>query len=252
MSDKAERSSKDTLSKDKASRPSKDKADKAKDKASKDGPSKDKVSRPLGDKPSEDGIPKMSDKTTIIGHTISDSSGETSAQGYQATIKEWKTRGKTLAFIYDFILHKYRRRVEVFTLLGFLLMSMTSLLALGNFGISEQTHPELTMAFKATNAVLTTVSAICIGIVRVKGWSNLVESCQKYLDIVEHFVATIISEQTLPVRLRLDPEEFITQQKDKFQTILNSAPDISHDDYLQAMEYYETSKTRLRRDLINV
>lgn len=237
MSDKAERSSKDTLSKDKADKASKDKAEKAKDKA---------------DRPSKDDIPKMSDKTTVIGHTMSDSSGETSAQGYHDTIKEWKMRGKTLAFIYDFILHKYRRRVEIFTLLGFLLMSMTSLLALGNFGISEQTHPELTMAFKATNAVLTTVSAICIGIVRVKGWSNLVESCQKYLDIVEHFVATIISEQTLPVRLRLDPEEFITQQKDKFQTILNSAPDISHDDYLQAMEYYETSKTRLRRDLINV
>jgi hypothetical protein len=33
---------------------------------------------------------------------------------------------------------------------------------------------------------------------------------------------------------------------------LNSAPDISHGDYLEALEYYERSKTRFRHDLINV
>lgn len=199
---------------------------------------------------------------SFIGHTVprdltpqeSNDSNESSCsiKSYEDTIKEWRHRGATIAFIYDFILDKYRKRVDFFTLLAFLLISLTSLLALGNFGINDGDYPELTLAFKAVNAVLATSATISAGIVRVRGWTYLVENCQKYLDTVEHFVASIISEQTLPMRIRINPEQFILQQKDKFQAILNSAPDISHDDYLQAIEYYEKSKTRFRHDLVNV
>ena len=171
---------------------------------------------------------------------------------FEDTIKEWRRRGAKIAFIYDLILDKYRGRLDFFTLLAFLLTALTSLLALGNFGLSEVKYPNLTMSLKAVNVILTTGAAICAGIVRLRGWNQLIDSCQKYLDTVEHFVALIISEQSLPVRLRIDSEQFILQQKDKFHAILNSAPDISHDDYIQALDCYVNAKTRFRYDLINV
>lgn len=171
---------------------------------------------------------------------------------YEDTIKEWRRRGAKVAFIYDLILDTYRKRLDFFTLLAFLLTSLTSLLALSNFGISEEEYPNVAISMKALNVFLTTGAAICAGIVQLRGWNQLVNSCQKYLDTVENFVAVIISEQTLPLRLRMDPEQFILQQKDKFQTILNSAPDIPHDHYLHALKHYEQSKTRFRHDIINL
>lgn len=188
----------------------------------------------------------------LTSHDSNSNESSYPIKSYGDTIKEWRQRGTTLAFIYDFVLDKYRKRIDFFTLLSFILISLTSLLALGNFGLSDEDFPELSLAFKAVNAVLATSATISAGIVRVRGWTYLVENCQKYLDTVEHFVASIISEQTLPMRIRIDPEQFILQQKDKFQAILNSAPDISHGDYLEALEYYERSKSRFRHDLIIV
>jgi hypothetical protein len=168
------------------------------------------------------------------------------------TIKEWKRRATKVAFIYDIVSDKYRKRLDLYTLLAFILSCLTTLFALGKLGLHECDYPNVTLALKSSFVVLATGAAICAGIVQIRGWDQLINSCQKYLNTVENFVALIISEQTLPIRIRVDYEQFIIQQKDKFQAILNSAPDIPHYDYLQALKAYEQSKARLRHDLINV
>lgn len=169
---------------------------------------------------------------------------------YENTLNEWKTRGSKIAFIYEFVIDKYSKRLNNYTLAAFLLSSITSLLALGNFGVSESQFPQLALGMKIATAVLTTSAATTSGVVKIFGWQSLISSCQKYLDSVEHFVAAIISEQTLPLKYRTEPDQFILNQKDKYQSILNSAPDIPHDDYVIALEKYEESKARLRYDLI--
>jgi len=171
---------------------------------------------------------------------------------YEDTLRIWKEKSARLAFIYDFILSKYRRRINMFTLFAFLLTSMTSLLALSNVGLSENKYPELALALKVTSAVITTCAAIATGIPRLFGWSSLVEVCQKYLDSVEYFIAAILSEEVLPKEFRRNPEEFITQRRDQFLSILGNAPDISHSDFLEASRKYESSELRFRQNLLTI
>ncbi len=175
-----------------------------------------------------------------------------SLDNYEHTLQEWKTRGGKIAFIYEYIIDKYRKKVDNYTLAAFLLISITSLLSLGNFGVNDALYPSVALGMKVATAVLTTSAAVVSGVVKIFGWSTLLSSCQKYLDSVENFVAMIISEQTLPLKFRTEPDQFILNQKDKYQSILNSAPDIPHDDYVIALEKYDESRSRLRYDLINV
>lgn len=168
---------------------------------------------------------------------------------YEDVMRGWMKQGKKIAFIYECIMDKYRKRLRRWTLAAFVLTSITSLLSLGNFGIQEEDMPELTIAMKAATAALTTSSAIATGVISIFSWTQLVSSCQKYLDTVEHFVSSIISELTLPVKFRTDPDMFIMNQKDKYQAILNSAPDVPHSDYIIALEKYEESKLYLRPEI---
>ena len=171
---------------------------------------------------------------------------------YDDTLRMWKEKGTRIAFIYDVILEKYKRRVSFFTLVAFLLTSVTSLTALGNLGINDVDYPKIVLLFKIGTAVLTTCSAVATGITRIFGWSLFVDKCQKYLDSIEYFTSSIVSEQILPPEFRKDSKSFIAQHQDQFLSILNNAPDISHSDYNNALHRYEKSKPRFRQDLINV
>jgi len=168
------------------------------------------------------------------------------------TLQLWKEKTIRLAFIYDFVLDKYRRRVNLFTLISFLLSSITSLTALSNLGLNESDYPTAVFVLKIISAVLTTCAATSAGVPRLLGWPSLVDNYQKYLDSVEHFTASIVSEQVLPVEFRKDPKQFIIQHRDQFLAILNNAPDISYKDSQIATENYEISSPRFRQDLTNI
>lgn len=171
---------------------------------------------------------------------------------YSDTLRMWKEKGSRLVFIYDIVLEKYKWRIGMFNLIALLLTSATSLTALSNLGLSESSYPNIALAFKITSAVLTTSAALVTSFNRIFDWTSLVDNCQKYLDTVEHFTASIISEQMLPEEYKGDPEQFIIQHRDQFLSILNSAPDISHSDYQSASGKYEASKIRFRQELINI
>lgn len=184
--------------------------------------------------------------------SINDVQSDTNTITSSETVIEWKTRCIKIAFIYDFILNKYKKRVDLFTLLTFFLSSLTTLFALGNFGLSELDYPDITLSLKTISVILSTSSSISASIIKMRGWNEMIENCQKYLDMVENFIALIISEQSLPSEIEPNHQQFIQKHKDKFLTILDSAPNISHDDYLQALDNYKYSKCRFRNECINV
>lgn len=172
-------------------------------------------------------------------------------QGYEDTLKEWKDKSTKMAFIYDYIGDTYRKRVNSASITGFVLTSCISLLALGNLGLSDADYPTISMVLKGVNAAFGVSAAIATGLPRILNWGTTSENCQKYLDSVENLLASIISEQALPVKFRTDPEQYILEKKEKYQAILDSAPNVPHEDYTSALDAYEQEKARLRHDLIH-
>ena len=168
---------------------------------------------------------------------------------YDQTINEWKQRCLKIVFIYDYVVDKYRRRLAFFTIMSLILSSFASLSSLGNLGLSADNYPIIDLTLKIVNGVLTTLTMICLGLVRLMGWEKYIEECVGYEKSMENFLSLIISQQTLPSKDRRS-EEFVLQQKDKFQITLNQAPDISHSDYLAALDNFQQSRARFKHDLI--
>uniref|UniRef100_A0A6C0IZ73 SMODS and SLOG-associating 2TM effector domain-containing protein n=1 Tax=viral metagenome TaxID=1070528 RepID=A0A6C0IZ73_9ZZZZ len=171
-------------------------------------------------------------------------------KGYEETLNEWKKKSGKMAFIYDFIGDKYRKNLNRASITAFIITSCSSLLALGNLGLNDADYPTIALVLKAVTAVFAVSAAIATGLPRVLGWNTMAESCQKYLDTVENLLASIMSEQSLPMKFKTDPEEYILANKDKFQAILDSAPHVPHSDYSQALDAYDQEQARLRYDLI--
>lgn len=171
-------------------------------------------------------------------------------KGYEETLVEWRKKSSKMAFIYDYVGDKYRKSLNRASIIAFVITSLISLLALSNLGLSDSSYPTVALILKIVNAVFGVSAAITTGLPRILGWSVTVDACQKYLDTVENLLASIISEQALPVKFRTDPEQYIVENKEKYQAILDSAPRVPHDDYTAALDAYEQEKARLRYDLV--
>jgi hypothetical protein len=197
----------------------------------------------------QDSPPKLKGPSGLLSSLNS----PVSLDNYETTIEEWKNRGGKIAFIYDYVTDKYKKRIDKAALVAFIFGALLTMLSLGNFGINEETYPELAIGVKVASTVISVIVTISAGIGKILGWPSLVTNTQKYLDTVENFVALIISEQTLPVKFRINRDQFILDQKNNYQTILQNAPDIPHDDYVRAVEIYaESTKSRFRSDLVNI
>lgn len=171
-------------------------------------------------------------------------------QGYETTLTEWKRKSGKMAFIYDYVGDKYRKSLSRASITAFLITSMITLLSVGNLGLTDTDYPTIALVLKAVTAVFGVSAAIATGLPRILGWSTTAEACQKYLDSVENLLASIISEQALPMKFRTDPEQYILEHKEKYQAILDSAPHVPHADYTLALDAYDQEKARLRYDLV--
>ena len=174
---------------------------------------------------------KVSDKKT--------SYSEQSAMRYEDTLAGWLKKSGKLSFIYDCVGDKYRKKIHVTNLVAFILTASVSLLALGNLGLTEEAYPNLTIALKCVNAVFCVASAIATGIPKLLGWQIMYDTCQGYIDQVKHLVAAVVSEQSVPYSHKTDLNQFIMEKKDKFLSVLNSAPRLHHDDYKEALMLYK-------------
>jgi hypothetical protein len=170
---------------------------------------------------------------------------------YEQTLNEWRRKGAKMSFIYDYVTDKYRKKINRTSIAAFVITSITTLLALSNLGLNESDYPTTAMVIKGTNAALATGAAIATGIPRILNWSQTQNMCQEYLGNVDNLISSVMSEQSLPFRFRTDPEQYIIENKEKYQLILDRAPIIPHDDYVESLELYEQAKARFRNNLVH-
>lgn len=186
----------------------------------------------------------------VIVDENADTFDETVLVGYEETLNEWKSKSKKIAFIYDYVGDTYRKSLDRTSIVSFVLTACASLLALGNLGLKDADHQTVAIVLKGISAVLAVSATITTGLPRILNWNHTLEASQKYLDTVEHLISTITSEQSLPMKFRTEPSQFILQNKERFGSVLNSAPQIKHDDYVAALTAYDQQKMRLRYELV--
>lgn len=165
------------------------------------------------------------------------------------TIKDWKQKVATIAFVFDMVLEKYQKKVYLIELLQTVFAYFSTMASLSVFGIQTGVYPALDMAVKAGAFILTFATSITVTILRITGWKKLVDDGFKYLHKVESLSAKIGG---IDIKNPDDLDDFIKKHREEYIAILDSAPDIPHSDYLKAIDSYEKSANRFRNDLIVV
>jgi hypothetical protein len=196
---------------------------------------------------SDDNI-KSSQKSTNLSQ-LSYDSDSISTNSVSETFKKWRDGANKLSYIYDYLLDKYKKRVDFFYITSCILTSASSLLSIAYFGLYPDTDP-LNIAIKLVIILLTTISAFSTNIIRIKGWGTKIDEQQKYLVLIQAFAASLISQQILPPKHRVDYDYFIDEFKLKFETLLKNAPKISHGDYLESLQDLEKHVNMFKRELI--
>lgn len=163
---------------------------------------------------------------------------------YFKTINSWGSTLSTLIYIFTSELYSYRRFVDIFTMIAFGCTSISTILSVilvtlqsSDVDISDTAR----IVINVVMAVVTAAGTVFIGLIKLRGWSTTIETYQSYIDNMTNFLAQLKSELSLPGSLQTDLETFISQRKDKFETILSSQPTINSSTFISLKKEYQSS-----------
>jgi hypothetical protein len=163
-------------------------------------------------------------------------------------ILKWKDSCEELSFVFDVVRQKYKKRVERISLLQFVFDLIISSLLLLSVSLDENEYPKFYLIQQILAFTLSLVTSFTGGILKIFKWNDTVESYKEYSVKVDNFKANLISETTLPVKLRKNGIDFIVQNKTVYYDIVHSAPQINVEDYSSALiEYNDFIKNKKQK-----
>lgn len=150
-------------------------------------------------------------------------------QEYTETVLTWKKECDEMAFVYDEALHDRKRLLARFVIILLIINSISTVISPLQF--TEESNPELNLAFKIFTSLMTLLTTVLLGVMKYYSWDATIEKYQEFVTKVDNFLSNITAEVSLPKRLRKDAEEFIRQNKDSFNDLIKNAPDIDPKEY---------------------
>lgn len=162
---------------------------------------------------------------------------------YTKTVFTWKEECDEMAFVYDEAAHDRKAILTKFLIILMIINAISSLLAPITFTDSQ--NPELNLALRIFNSVMTLATTILLGIMQYYRWNETIEDYLEFVTRIDNFLSNLTSELSLPRRLRKDAEEFIRQNKDTFSDIIKSSPEIHPQEYRDILkERYENEEKK--------
>lgn len=166
----------------------------------------------------------------------------------EQTINNWKNNFEEMSYVYELTLQKYKTKINIISMIAFIISSLQTTLTFSNLGINEEENPDITLIVKILLIVLALVVNISNGIIKIYKWNDIVESYKGYTEKLQSFSTILISETELPKELRKNALDFIIQHKASYIEILRSSPDICKKEYMIGLKEYNNY---IKNDKIN-
>jgi len=160
------------------------------------------------------------------------------------TLKAWQYKCNQLVFIYNSVLENYVSRNKRILVLALIFGTLATLVGSVNTAVTESSYSGISFGFKIASVSLTAIATILTGTLTVTGWKTTIADCQKYLNLVQAFESQIVTELDLPSEFQTDLGKFLASRKSQYSTILQTAPDIPHSDYLKALDQFLTFRKK--------
>ena len=172
-------------------------------------------------------------------HSASPKTGDNNwNNGYEDTVRSWLETCDRTSFIYDQLGDNARDRVEHIAVIMLIITSATSIVSYLQLNTDAVTDPDASKAYKYVLTVLTSLSAFFVSYQLIKKYAQTIKNNSKYVQQLLSFQSILLSEVTLPKKLRQDAEQFIVTHKDTYKDLLLNAPEINQKDYQREYKNY--------------
>ncbi len=165
---------------------------------------------------------------------------------FQQTYFSWREQARKLAFVYDYLLERKRKRLNRINVIIMGLSTMVTLISAAQFGVDQTIYSPVLTSLQVILTVSALTSTVLGGIVNVYGLNSNIDIMQRYLDSVEGFYCMMVAEDGLPTEVRTDRKSFVMSNRIRWQEILRHAPSVGTSDYLKALHEFESSKNRFK------
>lgn len=174
--------------------------------------------------------------STGVTCQINSNNSPTGIDDYEETLKKWKESCQSILFIYESAYYTFSRLQKLFGAMYLILSTTMSFLVIANVdGISVK--------------VLSLTSTFISGIGQLYAIQDRSQSFLEYIKEVQHFYILLVNRDFLP----LDDEEgkdakgFVLANKDKFSSLMSSAPEIPNFIYKRLSGNYDQGNLHGRR-----
>jgi hypothetical protein len=165
----------------------------------------------------------------------------------------WKNSLIKTSFIYQYLVDKYKRKLNIILVLLLLFNTFSTLLSTVTTTTQTVDKPVYKLVSLIISAVILTVSAIVLflsGLLKIYKFDDIFMSYSSYVDAVDHLYAVIDAQLSLPTEQRDDAIGFIRDTGKVYEKLIQQSPNISISSYGSAIKQYEKFLTN-RHDGLN-
>lgn len=159
------------------------------------------------------------------------------------TFRSWKQSLAKASFIYQHILEKYTKKLNLFLILSLILSATATIIA----GISTTTltvdsdkYKYISLALNISLLVIGVLNTIFSGLIKILKLTDQTTLMSSYVDKLDAFYFIVSTQLSLPVVNRKNGSEFLTDHTEKYIALLNESPQVLHSDYSIACDMYVT------------
>jgi hypothetical protein len=171
---------------------------------------------------------------------------------YNAVINEWSSDNIALLtawdeqttkslFIYEYILEKYRTKLNKWLIMTLVCTSISALLAGVSSALSAVgTYMWIVFAFNIAIVMVSVIGSFVNGYISMEGWPDLVTTISGYSEKLNSFLCIIKTEAILPLTLRQKGNDFVVKENSIYTDLMQKSPQIDLSDYLEASDKFNT------------
>jgi hypothetical protein len=156
-----------------------------------------------------------------------------------ALLNAWEEQMTKSLFIYEYVLEKYKNKLNKWLTLTLLCTTISALLAGVASALSAVgTYMWVLFAFNIVTVVVSVIGSFVNGYINMEGWPDLITLISGYCDKLTTFLCTIKATTILPLTLRPKGDDFITKENTIYTSLIQRPPQITLSDYLEGSDQF--------------
>ena len=157
------------------------------------------------------------------------------------TITNWKEILMKTSFIYQYLLDKYKTRLNYIMIVSLLFSTLATLIAAIETtiqGVGKDKHTSIIFTVSIIGVLINAIVTFINGFIKIYKFDDILTSYTAYNEKVDGLCYVLIDQLGQPLELRDNATIFIAKHSEKYLNIMKDTPSISTSDLNEATAQY--------------